>query len=251
MSIQSDGPAKEVVVVQSTAPIPVTDLKRKFTENVEFHIDVDNSRLKNNAFITYLSNLNISTRLVMKDADVMQELLLSYMNSTVLVNIPDLEDLAINVLLAATFRPFVLPFDPVPFIASNYEVVDMWLRRTDSIPLYYFQCKEDTKGEVLNYPEDKDESLAGLNFVKLIDHELFPVLCMGIEEHDLNWNKLFFNEYCFAGDNLFKYFASPNNPYFLMLIGEQCPEEMQKVFDQTLVLAKEIEDVSSNQQNLR
>ncbi|MNZ21806.1 hypothetical protein D3C78_388870 [compost metagenome] len=240
------------VVIQTSAPIPVTDLKRKFTENVEFHIDVDSSRLKDAALITYLSNLNIAARLKFSDQIVMQNLLAAYLKSTVLVSIADLEELAINVILAATGKPARLPFDPAPFIEEHYELIELWLKRLDSLPLYAMHCKEDYRDEVLKYPQDEDETLAGLNFVKLIAHENFPVLMLGIEEQDYNWNKTFFNEYCFGGANLFHFFAHRNNPYFMALIGSDNPELFAKAavpldnaVAKTLQLTKEIEHVPS------
>lgn len=237
--------ANGLVVIQTAAPIPVTDLKRKFTEEVEFHISIDNSRLKDAALITYLSNLNIACRLKFGDAEVMQNLLVAYLKSTVLVNIADLEELAINVILAATGKPFRLPFDPAPFIEANYDLVDLWLRRLDSLPLYAFQCREELKAEVLNYPQDDNESLVGLNFVKLIAHDNFPLVCMGIEESDYNWNKLFFNEYCFAGSNLFAFYAHKNNPYFMALIGQEAPEQFAALTEHLRQTAKGIEHVPS------
>lgn len=235
----------DLVVVQTAAPIPVNDLKRKFTENVEFHISIDNSRLKDAALITYLSNLNIACRLKFGDAEVMQNLLVAYLKSTVLVNIADLEELAINVILAATGKPFRLPFDPAPFIEANYDLVDLWLRRLDSLPLYAFQCREELKAEVLNYPQDENETLVGLNFVKLIAHDNFPLVCLGIEERDYNWNKLFFNDYCFAGSNLFAFYAHKNNPFFMALIGQEAPEQFAALTEQLSQTAKGIEHVPS------
>lgn len=236
---------KPLVIIQTTANIPVQDLKRKFTENVEFHIDIDNSRLKNAALITYLSNLNIQVRLKFKDLDNMQALLVDYLRSTVLANIADLEHLAINVILAATGNPYSLPFDPAPFIEANYDLVDLWLRRLDSLPLYAYQCRPDTKDEVLKYPEDEDDGLAGLNFVKLIAHDDFPLIAMGIQESDWNWNKLFFNEYCFAGANLFHFYSTANNPFFLAMLGQDAPEKFTALVEQMNKTVKEIEHVPS------
>lgn len=217
------------VVIETSAPIPVADLKRKFTEVVEFHIDVDNSRLKGAALITYLSNLNIAARLKFNDPEILQSLLVAYLNSTVLVSIPDLEDLAINVLLAATGKPYTLPFEATPFVAANFDIVETWIKRIDSVPLYAMWCRNELKEHVAQYPEDDDKGLHGLNFVKLLGHDLFAVLCYGIEESDYNWNKLFFEEYCFAGANLFTFFANKNNPYFMAILYLDDPEALSSI----------------------
>lgn len=232
------------VVITTVAPIPVTDLKRKFTESVQFHIDVDSSRLKNTALITYLSNLNINARLVFKSEEGMFELLTAYMNSTVLVSIFDLEDLAINVILYATGKPYLLPFDPQFFVEENFAIIETWVKRIDSLPLYALHCHPETKDEVLKYPEDDDVSLAGINFVKLIAHEAFPVLCIGIEEEDYNWNRQFFNEYCFAGSNLFTFFEHRDNPFFIAMLSKEAPEQFAKVIDTLgVIVNKSIQNV--------
>jgi hypothetical protein len=228
------------IVIETTAPIPVSDLKRKFTEVVEFHIDVDSSRLKGTGLITYLSNLNIAARLKFTDPVVMQELMVAYFHSTVLVTVKDLEDLAIHVILAATGKPHTLPFDPVPFIAANFEIVETWIKRLDSIPLYALYCRPDLRAEVASYPEDEDKGMHGINFVKLMGHDLFEAVCFGIEEGDYNWNKMFFEEYCFAGANLFTFFANRNNPYFMAILLLDDHETLNKIIGQVTHFSEEI-----------
>lgn len=251
MSEQSTTP----VVIHCTAPIAVSDLKRKFTEDVVFVIDVDGSKLKGRALLTYLSNLNTNIHLQFSSEAATVELLRDYMASTLLISIAELEDLAINLLLAATGRAYTLPFEPAAFVAENEALIETWLKRLDSLPVYAMYCHPEHKAAVeQTYPEDTDESMAGLNFVKLIEHELFPVLMAGVQEGDYNWNRVLFNEYIFAGDNLFKFFASKNNPYFVALLADECPEEfghvlpiMQTLVHKTTQCVKEIEHVSHPQ----
>lgn len=243
------------IQIHTTAPIPLAELKRKFTEDIQFVLDVDNSRLKGRAFLTFLVNLQINCRLEFKSTEGLIDLLVDYLQCPQLASIPDLEDLAINVLLAATGKPCALPFDPAPFIEAHQELIETWLRRLDSLPLFALYCQPDLKADVeANYPEDTDDSMVGINFVRLIEHELFPLLIDGVEESDYNWNKTYFNEYIFAGDNLFKFFASKNNPYFLGLLASQCPTEfqailppMQGVLEKASQMMKEIEHVSPAQ----
>lgn len=251
MSEQPTTPA----VIPCTAPIAVSDLKRKFTEDVVFVIDVDASKLKGRALLTYLSNLNTNIHLQFGSVEATTELLRDYMASTLLISIAELEDLAINLLLAATGRAYTLPFEPASFIEENEALIETWLKRLDSLPVFALYCHPAHKEAVeQTYPEDTDESMAGLNFVKLIEHELFPVLMAGVQESDYNWNRVLFNEYIFAGDNLFKFFASKNNPYFIALLADECPEEfgrvlpiMQTLVHKTTQCVKEIEHVSHPQ----
>lgn len=219
---------QQPIQIETTAPIPVADLKRKFTENVEFIIDVDNSRLKGRALITYLANLNIDCRLRVVDAVIATDLLAHYLNSPTLVKIPDLEDLTVRLLLQASKRSSTFSDEMDAFIHEHKDIVDVWLKRLYSLPLYAMYCREEWKGYVETFPEDTNDSLAGINFVRLIEHELFPFLLEGVEEDQYTWNRIFFNEYVFAGDNLFSYFKSKNNPYFIGLLAFVMPEEFKE-----------------------
>jgi len=243
------------IQIRTTAPIPAADLKRKFTEDIQFVIDVDNSRLKGRAFLTYLSNLNINCKLEFQSNDALFALLGEYLASTLLVKVPDLEDLAMNVMLAASGRQHVLAFDPSEFIDTHADAINTWLKRLCSLPLFALYCQPQFKEEIeQSFPEDTDESTVGINFVRLIEHDFFPLMMAGIDESEYSWNKTFFNEYIFAGDNLFKFFASMNNPFFVGILGSQCPDEfqailppMQSVLEKTSLIVKEIEHVSSSQ----
>ncbi len=242
------------IQIRTVAPIPTVDLKRKFTENVEFIIDVDNSRLKGRPLITWLSNLDIKARLEIQSDELRFDLLEEYMRSTLLVNIHDLNDLAMNICLAASGRQHLLDFDPSAFIEKNADLIETWLKRVYSIPVYALHCSPEHKDLVNEFEEDDSDGLVGLNFVKLIDHELFPLLMEGIREDEMCWNKTLFNEYIFGGDNLFKYFASKNNPYFLAIVTEVQPEDgqplieaMEKTLQSTAQLIEGIEHVSPAQ----
>lgn len=245
---------KQPIQIHTTAPIPTMDLKRKFTEDVEFIIDVDNSRLKGRPLITWLSNLDIKVRLEIADDTLRMDLLEEYMRSTLLVTIPDLNDMAMNICLAASGRQHLLTFDPSTFIEKNRDLIETWLMRLYSIPVYALHCSPDHKDLVSTFPEDESDGLVGLNFVKLIEHELFPLMMEGISEEEMCWNKALFNDYMFSGDNMFKYFASKNNPYFVGLIamrqpkqGERVVEAMEKVIVSTTQLLEGIDHVSPAQ----
>lgn len=215
--------------IHTTAPIPVVDLKRKFTENIEFVIDVDNSRLKGRALLTYLSNLNIDVRLTVQNHATLMELVGEYLNTPVLVSLIDLEDVVINLLLDAMGRPSFLSFDPDAFIVAHHEIIDTWLRRVQALPLYALYCKPSNHAYVEAFPEDTDDSMNGVNFVHLIKHEMFPLLVADIPESAYTWNKTFFKEYVFAGSNLFEFFAVDNNPLFMGLMTLEHAAEGQAV----------------------
>ena len=69
------------------APIPLEDLKEYFAnKELTFLIDYENSTLKGEKFLTYLSNLDVPCDVVLgKDKDSILELVEVYMNTRMLV----------------------------------------------------------------------------------------------------------------------------------------------------------------------
>lgn len=209
--------------ITCTAPIGMADLKRKFTEDVEFVIDYEQSKFKGKVLITYLSNLDITVRLKLSSDPVEnQKLLADYLRMPAIVNVSDLEELTMNVLLAFANKPYSLPFDPSEFIVENQDILEVWSRRLHSLPLYaMYTVGTQYHDFVHGFPEDKDDSVVGVNFVNLIKHPLFVVFMEGVEESSWTWNHTFFTDYMFSGNNLFKYFAIPENPLFITLLALQ------------------------------
>lgn len=219
-----------------TAPIGLAELKRKFTEDVEFEIDYDNSRFKGKTLITYLSNLDITVRLKLTDPVEAQKLVADYFTMPAMVKIADLEDMAINLLLAFNGKPYLLSFDPKDFLVANAPVLELWTRRLYSLPLYAMYSMGTEYHEFVHgFPEDPDDNVVGLNFVNLIKHPLFAVLLENVGEDRWTWNKTFFTDYVFAGNNLFNYFAVQENPLFIGLLALQDAESYESLVP---VLAK-------------
>lgn len=202
----------------TTAPIALVDLKRKFTEDVEFVLDYDNSKFKGKILITYLSNLDIKCELQIKDPELALLLLEDYLNIPTLVSVPYLEDFAINVLLEYQQKPNKLNIDVGDFIARNLTSLERWTRRVNSLLLYTMYINQQFKPMVEEFPQDLDDGVVGINFVHLIKHELFPLLLENVHPDLITWNKTFFNDYVFAGQNLFTFFAVKENPLFLGLL---------------------------------
>lgn len=208
--------------ISCTAPIGLAELKRKFSEDIEFEIDYDQSRFKGKTLITYLSNLDINVRLKLTDPIEAQKLVAEYFVMPTLVKIADLEELAINLLLAYNGKPFRLPFDPTDFLVANEPALVLWTRRLYSLPLFAMYTMGDKYRDfVHSFPEDTDDNVVGLNFVNLIRHPLFAVLLENVGEDRWTWNRTFFTDYVFAGSNLFTYFAVEENPLFIALLAMQ------------------------------
>ncbi|MCY1272364.1 hypothetical protein D9M68_17630 [compost metagenome] len=218
-----------LVVIETTATIPMDLLKRKFKENVVFVIDVDNSRIKGNMLITYLTNLKLNCELKFGSIESALELLTAYLNMPAMAHLPEMEDLAMNIMLAAYGKDHFCQFDPTEYIRENAEIIDVWLRRLCALPAFALHCHPSTKELAKNYPLDEDHELHGINYVQLIKHELFPLFIQNFEEADMSYNEMLFNKYCFGGSNLFDYFANTNNPLFIGVMALDKPEVMQEL----------------------
>ncbi|MNO14048.1 hypothetical protein D3C76_36880 [compost metagenome] len=223
--IKEEEERNKLVVIETVVPIPMLTLKRKFTENVKFIIDYDNSKYKGSVLITYLTNLGINCEIKFSSLEAKLGMLKDYLHITSMVKLPEMEDLVINLLLAASGKPYSLPFNPVAYIDEHRDILEVWMQNVCMVPVYALQAHAAYKAEVEQYDEIPGESLSGINFVRLLDHPLFPVLIGGIPKEDWCWNRMFFNEYCFGGQNLFYYFAVQNNPYFMALLALDSPDK--------------------------
>lgn len=218
-----------LVVIETTVPIPMLTLKRKFTENIKFIVDYDNSKYKGSVMITYLTNLNIQCEVRFSSLESKLSMLKDYLHITSLVKMPEMEDLAMNLLLAASGKPYELPFDPLAIIEEHRDILEIWMQNVCMVPVYALYSYRPLRKKVQDYPEIPGENLLGINFVRLLDHPMFPVLMLNLPEEDWCWNKMFFKEYCFAGSNLFAFFATENNPYFMGLLALSDPEQAAKL----------------------
>lgn len=212
------------VVIETTVPVPIAIMRRKFSENIKFIVDYDNSRHKGKVFITYLTNLNVECELRFGSVESKLELVKEYLHITSMVDLPQLEDIVINLLLAATGKPYHLDFNPLDFILENEAILQVWMRNCCMIPTYALHSYPPTEELVKNYEEIPGEDLTGINFVHLASHLMFPMLISDVPEEHWCWNKTFFKEYCFGGHNLFYYTQSENNPFFMALLVVSEPE---------------------------
>lgn len=219
-----------LVTVRTVAPIPASDVRRKFQENVEFHIDYSAGKYKGRPLINYLSNLDIKVRLHLTDPVETLDLVKAYLHHPGMAKIDDLIDMVMNLMLALVGKPTALSIDPTEFAMENREILSTWFRRIASLPLFAFYVNPDIdKSLIDSFPVDENASLEGINFVHLIAHPLFPLLIDGIPESAWNCNKTLFSERMYGGKNLFYFFAIPQNPLHMATIseGEDIPEVMQ------------------------
>lgn len=234
--------------ILTAVPIQMNDLRRKFTEDVEFVIDYKNCKLRNTGLITYLTNLNIKVRLNLEEIEDCLTLVKEYLYMPKIAPLQDLDLVVINLLLADVGSPHLLAFDPSAFLAEHRTIVDVWWTRLRQLPLFALYChaataelqvKSDEQGVettivrqyedlIAQMPVDDNTSLVGINYVNLIKQPQFAELMLTVRKDQLTYNPVLFNNFIFGGNNLFHYFAVPQNPLF---IGSIATEEDMVAFE--------------------
>lgn len=235
-------------VVRTVAPIPGDLLRRSFVENILFVIDYEGSRFKDKVFLTYLCNLNIKVRIDLPNQASALELFKAYLHLPAIANIEEMNEIAANVMLAFQGKPHRLSFDPAGFIEANREILEVWNRRLCQLPVFALYCRGgELKQMAMDYPLDEDNSMVGVNYVKLIGHPDFCFLVEGIEEKDKTFNPVLFEKFFFKGANLFHFFANPNNPLFMavLMTGSQMREAIEVGNQELAELQAQLKEISN------
>jgi len=202
------------MIIQTKAPIAIEDLKKHFTnDGVKFLIHYGNSDLKGEKLLTYLSNLDLPCDLT----DIDNELLKDYFHSTSLLNCPELEEQAIDVLLQfKTIDNFGA--ETQKFISENLDIVKKWTNKLDSLSLYnmYMVNEPKFKEYAESFTHDDTDELEGINFISILKNTRFYEFYKHVQEKELKFYTKYFNEYMFRGKNMYSYWANANNPMFLL-----------------------------------
>lgn len=205
--------------VKTIAPISIDNLKKYFVDtNTFFIIDYKNSSLQGNKLLTYLSNLDIPADIDFTDCtdDEFFTIAQDYFNSQIICQSPFLEKMAIAVLKEKTGISNTVFFKD--FIESNNDILDQWLSKIYSLPLFNMYTIDDPEFQkfVTDHETDTTNSLIGVNFVSLLKHQEFYELYQTIDSSRVKFYKTYFEEYMFKGNNLYSYWANENNPMFLL-----------------------------------
>ena len=209
-------------IIKTIAPISIEDLKKYFLDkSITYNIDYTNSKLKGSKLLTYISNLDIPCNITFNDKNEQEELLKEYLNSPVLCSIPSLEILTINLLLEYKEIDIENLISYKNFIIDNLEIIKQWESKLDSLTLYnmYIVNSPEMQEFAKGFPEDGTEELTGINFLSLLKYEPFYIYYSKIKQSNLKFYTKYFNEYMFKGKNLYEYWATENNPLFLITFG--------------------------------
>jgi len=203
-------------IVETTAPISLNHLKLYFSDkNTKYIIDYENSQLKDELLLTYLGNLELPCDLKIENKESLYNLLKHYLSFKQIVNIPYLEHIAIDILFQ--YKGLTENVD-AEFINDNLEIINNWAKKLDSLTLYNMWIIESSefKDFVKTHPENDTDTIEGVNFVSLLKHSHFYSYYDIINNDNLEYYSVYFNEYIFKGNNLYAYWANENNPLFLL-----------------------------------
>lgn len=216
-------------VIATKAPIPILELKRKFTEDIHFEINYSEGLLKGKSFLTYLSNIKIPADLLLENEEDLMELTAVYLDLPVLYKQDSFVSIIVNLIMIRNDLPGSVPFDPDAFIAKYAEKLDRWEQRLDMLPLYGARC---LLGDNLVIDEDTlgvEESVVGINWVHCIGH---PALSLYLSrEKPSRYSKYWFDEPVFAGKNLYHYFESVDNDVFTTASTIHLPQNKKDLFE--------------------
>jgi arsenate reductase-like glutaredoxin family protein len=211
----------EEEIIETIVPISIDNLKKYFeNKNIKFLIDYDESKIKDEKFLLYISNLDIPCDIKFDKTNKSHlELIKLYMNSKSLINLPVIEEEVLEICLEAS--GFGLDDSRKEFIEENYEIINVWLDILKSLSLYnFYTLKEhDTlKEEYILQHEKRSSDGLGINFVNLLKYEDCCLLFMRdtFSSEKLYYYEDIFNEYMFNGKNLFHYWQNENNRLYML-----------------------------------
>lgn len=206
--------------IETIAPIPLDQLKEYFIDKeILFLVKYDESNLKGEQLLTYLSNLEIPSDILFKDMSDLYKILEIYLRFDRIVEIPILNHFMIEVLLE--YRGLLEKAVHHDFIQKNREELDIWAERLDSLTLFNFYTVESPKMKsfVESHEKSRYDNNTGINFVQLLNEPLFYEFYRKVDKNNLKYFPTYFNDRIFNGKPLYEYWANRNNPLFMVNLG--------------------------------
>lgn len=208
-----------------TVPLQIEFIKEFFQDKeIKFLVDYNNSKIKDNVFLTYVSNLDIPIDIKSEgmDQDTLFRLLDNYMTVKTITNIPFLNDIVTQIILTAAGSKDAANYGYLSheqldeFINSRKEIISIWLAFYNSLPLYlmstFNELNEKEKFSENNDVID-DVDIVGLNVVNLIKQDtMLHFFAQQIDAKQF-WFRQQFESYMFKGKSLYD-FVSPNMKAF-------------------------------------
>ena len=212
------------MIKDTIAPIPIELLKEYFSDDsIIFNIDYAESILKGEKLITYLSNLDVPSKLSGWEKVSTEDkfsMIKDYMNAKLVVNNWELEVCVLKILFEASDLDFFVAYEDcedilneqeiLQFCKENKELIDKWLTILASCSVYALTTVDDLKDMIIEeYETIDDYDYCGVNYVQLFRHELTQALLTA--ERDVYYFEKQFNEPMFKGKNMFAYWLNETN----------------------------------------
>ncbi len=211
-----------------TVPLPIESIKEFFVDKeIKFLVDYENSKIKDQVFLTYVSNLDIPIDI--KD-NIEQETLFKlidcYMTVKTITDIPFLNSIVSQIILAAAGSKdaadngYLSNEQLDEFISNRREIISVWMAFFNSLPLFvmstFNELNEKEKFAESNDIID-DTDIVGLNVVNLIKQDIMLEFFTQQIDAKQFWFKQQFESYMFKGKGLYE-FAAPNMKAFYGLM---------------------------------
>jgi len=244
------------MIKDTIAPIPIELLKEYFSDDsIIFNIDYANSILKGDKLITYLSNLDVPSKISGWGEVGKQEkfdFVKDYMNSKLIISNWELEVCVLKILYETSDLEFFAQYEDcedilnkeeiTEFCKDNEELIDRWLTMLASCSLFALTTVDELKEMVIEeYETIDDYDYCGVNFANLFKHELTQQLLSN--DCDVYYFEKQFNEPMFKGKNLFAYWFNENNTMAIITAGISSGDITFDDFNANI--EKGLEDVSA------
>jgi len=221
--------------INTVVPVPTDVIKRLVAEKPtpEVVIDVAESKLEGQVFLTYLTNLGMEVTLDFTSTDDYFSLLLAYMRSPMVHDLPQLERGVLEVLLQ--IKGFAsesgIDYHDLIIDPQNRDIIYRWLSIIESLSLYNMKWTGVNEDYIFKQHEVvTDRDLTGINYIKLIGHDLFPLLLDGTPIIPLCYYQDLYDKPLYRGSTLELFWCNAENPVFLIGIGIQQGEFDEKEF---------------------
>ncbi len=207
-----------------TVPLPIESIKEFFVDKeIKFLVDYENSKIKDQVFLTYVSNLDIPIDI--KD-NIEQETLFKlidcYMTVKTITDIPFLNSIVSQIILAAAGSKdaadngYLSNEQLDEFISNRREIISVWMAFFNSLPLFvmstFNELNEKEKFAESNDIID-DTDIVGLNVVNLIKQDIMLEFFAQQIDAQQFWFRQQFESYMFKGKSLYE-FVEPNMKAF-------------------------------------
>ncbi|MNR87699.1 hypothetical protein D3C72_185980 [compost metagenome] len=216
-------------IIETPAPISMENLQKSFADDqLAFVIDYETSVLKGKQLLVYLSNLEIPCDIKISQNVTKEErfaLIAEYMSfrnilgcaslaltvGTILTAAKDIDDFYHNVE-----NPILNADEIIEFIMDNQIMVSKWVVFMDSMIVFTMLANQNYV-KAFGSPAEKyenidDDAAVGNNFIHLFDIPQFMELYFSVPGTRFYYFVKQFEDYMFAGQNLFFHFMKDTNP---------------------------------------